>query len=149
MDWELIYTACNGTAALCWLPLVLAPRASGTRRWTATPLPPMAFALVYAALAVGMVTGDGDGSIASLAALRRGFASDPMLLLAWVHYLSFDMLVGFWMARDSARLALSPWAVRACLVATFMLGPVGLLMYASVRMVHGHGLRFDAEPPGT
>jgi hypothetical protein len=147
MDWELAYTVCNATAAVCWMPLVLALRAPFTRQWTATPLPPMAFALVYTALAVRMIAGDGGGSMDSLADLRRGFASDPVLLLAWVHYLSFDMLVGFWIARDSTRLRLNTWVVRICLIFTFMLGPVGLLMYAGLRLASGRGLRFDAAPP--
>jgi hypothetical protein len=149
MGWELAYTACNVTAGLCWLPLFLAPRSALTRRWTATPLGPLLFAVAYAGLAVLMVTGDGDGGMDSLGSLRRGFGSDPVLLLAWVHYLSFDMAVGFWEVRDSARLGLNPWLVRVCLVFTFMLGPIGPLLYMGLRVACGHGLRFEpGEPPG-
>lgn len=147
MDYELAYTACNATAGLCWLPLFLAPRAALTERWTATPLPPMAFGLVYAVLAVVMFTAGGDGSMDSLASLRRGFEVDPVLLLAWVHYLSFDMMVGFWMVRDARRLGLNAWVLRPCLIFTFMLGPIGLLLYAGLRLAQRGTLRFDAEPP--
>ena len=72
MDWELAYNVCNATAALCWLPLFLAPRAGLTRRWTATPAGPLLFALVYAGLTGLMLTGDGDGGLDSLESLRRG-----------------------------------------------------------------------------
>ncbi len=145
MDYELLYSSANATAALCWLPLVFAPRSRFTERYTATPAAPLAFAVVYAALTVLMLAGDGDGGMDSLASLRRGFAQDPVLLLAWVHYLSFDMMVGFWELRDSRRLGLNPWLVAPCLVFTFMLGPIGLLLYCGLRLASRGSLRFDVE----
>ena len=143
MDYELLYTLANGAAGACWLPLLLAPRSRFTERWTASPLPPLVFAVVYAVLVVVMVTGPGEGSMASLASLRRGFERDPVLLLAWVHYLCFDMMVGFWEVRDSRRLGLSPWLVAPCLLLTFLLGPLGLLLYLGLRLASRGSLRFD------
>lgn len=145
MSWELAYTVANAVALLAWAPLLLAPRSRLTRAYTATPLVPAGFALVYAVLVAVMLTGDGEGSMASLAALRSGFASDPVLLLAWVHYLCFDLLIGFWEVRDSTRLGLSPWAVAPCLVCTLMLGPVGLLLYLALRLARRGSLRFDLD----
>ena len=145
MPYETLFTVANALAALCWLPLLLAPRSGFTKRYTSTPLAPMAFAVVYAALVGVMLTADGDGGMDSLASLRRGFESDAVLLLAWVHYLSFDMMVGFWMSRDSRRLELSPWLVLPCLVFTLMLGPVGLLLYTALRFASRGTLRFGDD----
>jgi hypothetical protein len=147
MDWELAYMLANATATAAWLPLLLAPRSRFTRAFTATPLAPLALALAYVALTFVMLAGDGGGSMASLAQLRVGFASDPVLLLAWVHYLSFDLLVGFWEVRDSARQRLSVWAVAPCLLLTFLLGPAGLALYLGLRLAQRGSLRFDLPPP--
>lgn len=149
MNYELLYSLANATAAVCWLPLVFAPRSAFTSRYTATPIAPLVFALVYAALTVRMLTGDGDGGMGSLAMLRRGFEQDPVLLLAWVHYLSFDMMVGFWELRDSRRLGLNPWLVAPCLVFTFLLGPVGLLLYCGLRLATRGSLSFDVDGAGS
>ncbi|MCB9780239.1 MAG: DUF4281 domain-containing protein [Alphaproteobacteria bacterium] len=143
MDWELLYTLANGLAVVAWLPLFIAPRAALTERYAGTPLVPLGFALVYAALVGLMFAGDGGGGMDSLASLRRGFSSDPVLLLAWVHYLCFDLMIGFWELRDSRRLGIHPWLLRPCLFLTLMLGPLGLLLYMGVRVGSGHGIRFS------
>lgn len=143
MNYELLYTLANGLAVLCWLPLFLAPRSAFTARWTASPAVPLVFALAYAALVPVMLTSEGAGGMESLEALRRGFSHDAVLLLAWVHYLCFDMVVGFWELRDSRRLGLSPFLVLPCLVFTLMLGPVGLLMYCGLRLATRGSLRFE------
>lgn len=144
IDYELLFTIANAAAVVCWLPLLLAPRSAFTQRYTATPLAPLVFALAYAVLVVVMFAGPGDGSMNSLATLRRGFERDPVLLLAWVHYLCFDMMIGFWELRDSRRLDLNPWAVAPCLFLTFMLGPLGLLLYMILRLARRGTARFDA-----
>jgi len=145
LSYELLFTIANGLATVCWLPLVFAPRSAFTQRFVATPLAPLGFAVAYLALVVVMFATPGEGSMGSLADLRVGFQRDSVLLLAWVHYLSFDMMVGMWEVRDSTRLGLSPWRVAPCLVFTFLLGPVGLLLYMLLRFVRRRSLRFDAE----
>ena len=141
---ELLYLLANASAGLCWLPLIVAPASRLTQRLTATPLVPAVFAVLYVVLVVFMLAGDGVGGMESLAALRRGFASDTVLLLAWVHYLCFDMVVGHGVLRDSQRLGLPALAVAPCLVLTFLLGPVGLLAYLGLRWSRVGSLRHDA-----
>ena len=70
---------------------------------------------------------------ASLAGLRLSFERDSVLLLAWVHYLCFDMVVGMWVLRDAKRLAIGSWWVGPCLLFTLLLGPIGFGAYALLR----------------
>ena len=59
---------------------------------------------------------------------------DPWALLAgWVHYLCFDLAVGAWALRDAQRRGLPHLLLVPALVLTFLLGPVGLLLYAGLR----------------
>ena len=139
-------TTANALALLCWLPLILAPRSRLSTRLTATPLLPLGFALVYVVLVGVMLAVPGTGGMDSLASLREGFSRDAVLLLAWVHYLSFDMFVGFWELRDSRRLDLSPWLVAPCLVLTLMLGPSGLLAYCLLRRILRGSVAFTLPP---
>jgi hypothetical protein len=50
-----------------------------------------------------------------------------------VHYLAFDMFIGAWMCRIAAAENMNPWAVRLCLPPTFLVGPVGLLLFFILR----------------
>jgi hypothetical protein len=60
--------------------------------------------------------------------------SDPVLVTAgWVHYLAFDLMTGIWIKSNSLKLGLSHWLVIPCLLLTFMLGPIGLLLYLLIR----------------
>ena len=56
-----------------------------------------------------------------------------MLLAGWIHYLCFDLFIGSWEVRDSEQRGISHWLVLPCLFFTFMLGPVGLLLYFTIR----------------
>ena len=59
---------------------------------------------------------------------------EPWALLAgWVHYLCFDMAVGIWLVRDAQRRGVPRTALLPCLGLTFLLGPLGLLLYSAVR----------------
>lgn len=148
MPYELLFTTANALAAVCWLPLVVAPRSAFTARYTATPVAPLAFAVVYVVLVGVMLANPGEGGMGSLAELRQGFARDPVLLLAWVHYLAFDLMVGIWTLRDSVRLDLPRWAVAPCLVATFLLGPLGFTLYLGLRLALRGTLHFDPPQGG-
>ena len=132
---DLLFSVANSVAMVGWALLVLAPRWRGTRAVVLSGALPLLLAAAYVAL-IGYQTvahpapGAGFGSLAEVAALFR----QPWALLAgWVHYLCFDLAVGAWETRDAHRRGVPHWALVPCLLATFMLGPLGLLLYSGVR----------------
>ena len=89
---------------------------------------PLLLAVVYTGLIAARWSGH-QGGFTSLGAVGELFA-DPWLLLAgWVHYLAFDLFIGAWEVRDAARARVPHWLVVPCLIATFLVGPMGLLLY--------------------
>ena len=78
-----------------------------------------------------------DGGFGSLAAVSVLFTVDELLLAGWVHYLAFDLFVGAWEVRDSQSRGIHHLLVIPCLLATFMAGPAGLLLYWILRSIHG------------
>jgi hypothetical protein len=76
------------------------------------------------------------GGLATLASFDSIIASlgQPWLFVAgWLHYLAFDLLVGTWEVSTAREEGIPHWAVIPCLVLTFMLGPVGFLLFLLVR----------------
>jgi Domain of unknown function (DUF4281) len=73
------------------------------------------------------VPGIGFGSIQ---AVQKIFITPEVALAGWVHYLAFDLLVGLWIAAHADRIELSRWLQAVVLGATFMFGPIGLLLFA-------------------
>ncbi len=132
---DFLFQLANTVALAGWALLVLAPRWRGTRVLVLRGALPLLLAAAYAVL-IGYQTwahpapGAGFGSLAEVAALFR----QPWALLAgWVHYLCFDLAVGAWETRDAHRRGVPHWALLPCLAATFLLGPLGLLLYCGVR----------------
>ena len=132
---DLLFKIASNVTVLGWLLLILAPRWRGTRAVVLSGALPLLLAATYVAV-IGYQTvahpapGAGFGSLEQVAALFR----QPWALTAgWVHYLCFDMAVGIWESRDAQRRGVPHLLLLPCLVATFMLGPLGLLLYSALR----------------
>ena len=54
-------------------------------------------------------------------------------LVAWIHFLAFDLFVGRWVFRDSRERAVPAWLASPVLLVTLLLGPLGLLLYLLLR----------------
>lgn len=140
MDWNVVFGGVNLAALVAWGLLILAPR------WPALLSAILYLAIgglcaLYAVLLISVLagiipvgTGGGDGAdFTSIAGVRAIFGSDIGVVIGWTHYLAFDLFVGLWIARDAdakffARLIQAP-----ILLATFVAGPLGLVIWLIVR----------------
>lgn len=136
MTWESMFQAANLLALAGWIILILAPRG---RAWLqALPgcvIPAILSAAYFVLAAVHF--GRADGGYGSLDAVAALFASEPVLLAGWLHYLAFDLFIGAWIARRSDTLGVSRVTQAPILLATFLLGPVGLLMFLALQSLAG------------
>ena len=128
---EQIFSACSTLAMVGWLALILAPRWRWTQAISSAAIP-IVIAIVYLVLIARYMPGatGGFGSLADVAAL---FGTPGLLLAGWVHYLAFDLFIGSWEVRDASKHRLPHLLVVPCLLLTFMLGPIGLLVYLLLR----------------
>jgi hypothetical protein len=132
---ETLFSIANSIALAGWAVLIFLPR-----RWNAVffvpqYLIPFALGLLYAGLMFKNFFG-GEGGFGSLAEVRLLFSRDEVLLAGWLHYLAFDLFIGSWIARQADAIGLPRLLQAPILVATFMLGPVGLVMFLALRPLH-------------
>ena len=133
MELESLFSLAGLVAAAGWLILVFLPRWRFTQIICAVVIP-LAIALLYLGL-IARFLGRGPGGFGSLAEVGLLFSQPGPLLAGWVHYLAFDLFIGSWEVRDSQKHGVSHWLVIPCLIATFMLGPLGLLTYFIIRSI--------------
>lgn len=131
MDLELLFWIAHLPALVGWALLAL-PGRDGRRIRAARTLGAV-LALAYLLLFLASGTAGAvllrDYSLAGLGA----FFADPLLrLVGWVHYLAFDLWVGSWEAEEADRLGIGPAVLLPSLLLTFMLGPIGLLLFLAL-----------------
>src|SRR5512134_1077473 len=104
MSWEQAFGLANLAAMAGWATLVLLPRSRvllDALRYGLIG----ALSLAYAGLVMVYFARTGGGFF-SIAAVRELFASDPVLIAGWMHYLAFDLFVGIWIAEQADALGL-------------------------------------------
>ena len=134
METSQIFSLVSSLAAIQWLLLVILPKWRVTLWLISYPLVPIVLSVIYCIYITGFFSISGGG-YGSLQQVRTLFANDSLLLAGWVHYLAFDLLIGFAIIRSSQERTISHWLVIPCLVLTFMFGPVGFLLYQIIKKI--------------
>jgi hypothetical protein len=132
MPAETIFSAASLLAMAGWLALLVAPRTAWVTWRLAGLAIPAALAALYVVLLAIHAPG-AEGGFSSLADVAALFRTEGVLLAGWIHYLAFDLFIGAWICRRGAEEGMNPWLVRLCLPPTFLLGPVGLLLFLGLR----------------
>jgi hypothetical protein len=121
-------------ATLGWFILVFLPRRIRPLFFIPQYLIPFSLGLFYSGLALTHYF-TSAGGYNSLAEVRTLFDNDFMLLAGWVHYLAFDLFIGAWIARNADEIGVSRLLQGPILIATFMFGPVGLVLFLIIKSV--------------
>ncbi len=127
-----LFSLFSTLALLSWVYLIAAAR------WT-----PKTFSIIRVTVPLLLSVGylicmirfapDLQGGFGSIEEVRLLFANDWALTAGWVHYLAFDFFVGCWILETAKREKLAHWIISPILLATFMLGPIGLLLFSVIR----------------
>ena len=138
MNLETVFSLCGALAMAGWLGLAALPRWSFTRDWLAPVVVPLLIGVVYATLMITYLDrAPADGGFGSLAAVTQLFSVPELLLAGWIHYLAFDLFVGAWIVKDAQQSSVPHLLILPSLLATFMAGPAGLLLYWICKLVWG------------
>ena len=129
---EMLFSAAGTLALAAWLVLVLVPLRYRAPQYVAIAAAVL-IAMLYAGL-IGAFWTLGEGGFGSLAEVARLVAHPGLLLAGWVHYLAFDLAIGVWERDEARRIGLPQWLLAPCLVLTFLLGPLGWLLFLAVRL---------------
>jgi hypothetical protein len=123
-----------------WALLIFLPTWRWTARLMASPAVAAAPALLYAALViphvVSILPAVMSPKLGEIAAL---LGSPEGAVIAWAHFLCFDLFVGRWIYLDARERGISSLVVSPILFFTLMLGPIGFLAYLVARAAAARG----------
>ena len=140
MQPEILFSLFSTLAMVGWLILIILPR-----RWPwLNQIPalwiPLSLSLAYSLL-VGLYFFQAEGGFDTLANVQRLFTYPMAALAGWVHYLAFDLLLGCWIASQADKLHISRIIQAPILLATFMFGPFGYLLFMLLKGINTVGLK--------
>lgn len=131
----LIFQLTSSIALIGWLVLIIAsPYIQEVDKFLIGFIITL-FAIVYAWLIISSFHPGDLKKFGALDGVMSLFQDKTLVTAGWVHYLAFDLMVGIWIKRNSLKYGINHWLIIPCLLLTFMLGPVGLLIYLLIRFV--------------
>jgi len=133
MTASAVFSIANMIAMPMWILMILAPKWKVTRWLIDFKAIPLILAVIYAIYIGLSISSGGDMDFSSLESVMQLFTVENAVLAGWVHYLAFDLLVGMWMIDQNRDLGIHQILMVPCLLGTFMLGPVGFLLFMILR----------------
>ncbi|MEO1250814.1 MAG: ABA4-like family protein [Pseudomonadota bacterium] len=133
INYEALFSYAGMAAMIGWVILIFLPRRFDLLFAVPQYIIPFGLGLLYAGLILPNIFTVDGGGFGSLAEVRVLFANDATLLGGWVHYLAFDLFIGAWIARRADEIGLPRIIQAPILFATFMLGPLGLVIFLAIR----------------
>lgn len=132
MNPDTLFSICNSIALLSWVLLALFPYKEWTSRFLIGVVISL-LGLIYASIMIQIFNPDDFSAFSSLKGLMQLFKNEMLVLAGWVHYLAFDLMVGVYIVNNARKRNINALLVIPCLFFTFMMGPMGLLLYLLLR----------------
>ena len=130
-----VFSLVNMLAMLMWIFMIIAPKWKATRFLIDFKIVPIALASIYAIYIFKAIQIGGMMDFGSLESVMALFTEENAVLSGWVHYLVFDLLIGMWMLDQNKKLNINQFILVPCLLFTFMMGPIGFLLFTIVKTV--------------
>jgi heme A synthase len=130
---DAIFQVCSGLAVFGWLVLLVASPLWQQADKLLVSIVITLLCIVYAWLIFGYFNFADTSKFSSLDGVMSLFTDKTLVTAGWVHYLAFDLMTGVWIKKNSMKYGISHILAIPCLLLTFMLGPIGLLLYLLIR----------------
>ena len=135
MSPDSVFQTCSTIAMVSWLILlIISPFWSSFDKFLIGVVITL-FAIVYAWLIFQVFRPEDFEKFGSLNGVMELFTDKTAVTAGWVHYLAFDLLTGIWIKKNAQKYNIQHLILIPCLLLTFMLGPIGLLLYLLIRLI--------------
>lgn len=127
----------NGVAIISWLLMIFVPKWKVTYRIVKWAVFPLAFSVCYLVGIVYYIANHGISFVndfGSYQGVIQLLSVPEIAIIAWLHILAFDQLVGRMIYLENMERRLVHLIVQSiCLFLTLMAGPLGYLLYTVLR----------------
>ncbi len=139
---EVLFAFTSCITALGWMLLAIAILVPPSNIWRDRFLLaggrwiPVVLCMAYvAALAVSRGQAPEGANIFSLAGVMKLLTPPGRALAGWIHFETFDLLIGRWIIDDASKRKFNSLLQLVCIVLTLRFAPLGLLVYLGLRAI--------------
>jgi hypothetical protein len=135
MTSDLLFTLATGIAGIGWAVIILASPFWKRYDGLVIGVVVVLLAVAYTVLNFSNFHTDLFKKFSTLPGVMDLFRQEPIVTAAWCHILAFDLIGAVWMKKNSLKHNISHGLLIIPLVITFVLGPLGFLIYILIRWI--------------
>lgn len=135
MNPTVVFSIASMITMPMWILMIFLSKWKVTRFLIDFKIIPLALACIYAIYIFQAIQTGGMMDFGSLKSVMALFTEENAVLAGWIHYLAFDLLIGMWMLDQNKELKINQLLMAPCLFLTFMLGPIGFLLFIIIKTV--------------
>jgi len=138
---ETLYMWINLGVLPFWFILIIFPQSHLSRIFVTSIFPFLILSGVYIfILYKSYLTGyDFDGNFTlylGLNELSRLFEDHLYIMIFWTHFIAINLFMGGWIVKDSQKFSINKVLLALPLIATYLIGPIGLFLYWIIRIFY-------------
>ena len=138
---ETLYIWINLGVLPFWFILIIFPQSHLSRIFVTSIFPFFILSGVYIfILYKSYLTGyDFDVNFTlylGLVELSRLFEDDLYVMIFWTHFIAINLFIGGWIVKDSQKFSINKVLLSVPLIATYLIGPIGLFLYWIIRIFY-------------
>ena len=142
-----IYLWANFGILPFWIMLIFIPNSRITKILINSVIIPLILGITYIYIIYQMVILDeitfGVFRLyLSLDELYTIFSIEGFLLVFWIHFITVNIFIGCWIAKDGTKYSLPRVLIAISLVITYFMGPIGLVFHWVIRIFSAKKLGF-------
>ena len=142
---EMIYYWVNLGVLPFWFILIFFPQSYLSRYFVTSIFPILLLSISYVFLFYKSFLNSYDflgnfNLYLGIGDLSNLFADNSFLMMFWVHFVSINLFVGGWIVKDSQKFLINKILLSIPLIITYLIGPVGLMVYWIIRIFYAKRL---------
>ena len=142
---DMLYYWVNLGVLPFWLILIFFPNSSICKYFVTSVFPIILLSAAYIFMIyksyLNSYNFDGNFNLYfGIENISELFANKTFLMMFWIHFISVNLFTGSWMVKDSQKFMMNKIFLIIPLIITYLIGPLGLLIYWLIRIFHAKSL---------
>ncbi|MBD1135836.1 DUF4281 domain-containing protein [Pelagibacterales bacterium SAG-MED47] len=142
---EMLYYWVNLGVLPFWFILIFFPRSNLTKYFVTTIFPILILSATYIFILYKSYLNSYDfeknfGLYLGINNLSELFSDNYYLMTFWIHFISINLFTGGWIVKDSQKFSINKFLITVPLIITYLIGPVGLLVYWLIRIFYAKNI---------